>query len=111
MQKTTYAIFLFSGTILPESTMRVVKTRDIPDNIPEGCFAFYFVDIDEKGKESNRSNRFYVGGSIYTLEEVKANFPELHILISNMEINDWKRVVKTPLGNWQPLFEGDTVLS
>jgi len=49
-------------------------------------------DLDSK--EVARSNFYWLGGKIETLEETKArNDPNDRILISNMEINGWDKCV------------------
>lgn len=52
-------------------------------------------------------------GEVLTLDQVKALEPAKNydILVSNMECNKWDRVVRTVRGNFQPLNEGDKVVS
>jgi hypothetical protein len=63
-----------------------------------------------------RSERFdvspqaFVGGDVFTLEEVKTQFPQHSTLISNMEGNGWNRVIRARTGNWKP-YEGEAVLA
>jgi hypothetical protein len=47
------------------------------------------------------------------LDQVKVLEPAKNysILVSNMECNKWDRVVRTVCGNFQPLNEGDKVIS
>jgi hypothetical protein len=56
---------------------------------------------------------YYLGGTVETLEEVKARATDKErILISNMEINKWDRVI-TNTNSWkwtQPLEPDDIVL-
>lgn len=52
----------------------------------------------------------YNYGEIFDLERVKALGAGYDILVSNMEGNKWPRVVRTRLGNWQPLEDEDVVL-
>jgi hypothetical protein len=56
---------------------------------------------------------YYLGGKIITLEELKARkSPNDSTLISNMECNDWDKVVETN-NSWrwiQPLRKGDKIV-
>lgn len=113
-----YVEFSFPGEFFSEYTVQEVAERN-PElvKVPEGVFAYRFFDRSEAivdgetivGDRKNFSPLTYLG-TAYTLEEVKAQFPECTPLISNMECNGWNRVVKTRRGNWQPLEEGDTVI-
>lgn len=113
-----YVEFSFPGAFFSEYKVQEVTERN-PElvKVPEGAFAYRFFDQSEAivdgetlvGDRKNFSPLTYFG-TAYTLEEVKAQFPECTTLISNMECNGWNRVVKTRRGNWQPLEEGDTVI-
>lgn len=66
-------------------------------------------DLDSKVIDS--SPVYYLGGDVETLEEVKARGGG-RTLISNMERNDWPRII-TNYNSWkitQPLQDGDIVL-
>lgn len=85
--------------------------------IPEKAFAFRFFDctvINVEGETfvGNKQNfsPFTYFGTEYTLNEVKTQFPDSIILIENMEINGWNRVVKTRAGNWLSLEKDDMVI-
>jgi hypothetical protein len=58
-----------------------------------------------------RSSRLYVGGTVYTVEELKAAFPDERVLIHNIEGNGYERAIYCRTGNWQPLEKEDRVLS
>lgn len=113
-----YVRFSFPGAFFSEYETEEVAERN-PEliTVPDGAFAYCFFDRTEEvvdgekliGKEKNFSPLTYFG-TAYTLEEVKAQFPEYTTLISNMECNGWNRVVRTRRGNWQPLEEGDKVI-
>jgi hypothetical protein len=114
-----YVEFLYPGIFVSESSVNEVKDRD-PDKVvvPKECFAFLFFDrtetiVDDEilvGKRKNESGRYYINGVIYTLEQVKNQFPESKILISNIQCNKWNKVIKTRAGNWQPFEKNDTVI-
>lgn len=78
--------------------------------LPKNAFAYRFCDrklLTRKFK--NYSSYTYIGKA-YTLEEVERYFPEADILISNMKIHECNTCVRTRMGNWQLLKEGDTVI-
>lgn len=60
-----------------------------------------------------RSGRYYLGGTIETIEDVRQrNDPKESILLSNMESNGWERIVVNT-NSWkivQPLKDGDVLL-
>jgi len=94
----------------------------MPSDIPRNCFGFYFYDIYETvdpkgnpifGPRENVSPMTYFGDP-YNLDQIRAlnaQDRKFDILLSNMEANSWSRVVKTRIGNWQPLDQGDKVIS
>lgn len=62
---------------------------------------------------TNRSGMYYINGVIKTLEDIKAeNDSSNRILISNMEINGWDKVVQTrsPYLWTQRFKEGDQIV-
>lgn len=69
-------------------------------------------DLDSKVVKT--SARYYLGGKIETLAEVKARATDKdRILISNMECNGWDRII-TNNNSWRvslPLDPGDVVLA
>lgn len=114
----TYVVFKLPGAFVAEQEVRRVDDRSFPTDIPRSCFGFYFYDVYEtigpmgeavRGQPQNVSGMFYFGEE-FSLERVKREFPELKILISNMECNGWDRVVYTRVGNWQPIEADDRVL-
>lgn len=115
-----YVTFLYPGILFPEESTYEVETRDPAKlDIPKGAYAFTFHDQEVTtfegetltGKPKNHSARYYIADNacVYTLEEVKNLFPDKRILISNMEGNGYKRVIRCNKGNFQP-FEDDDVL-
>lgn len=110
--------FSYRGAFFSEHSCKEIAERNPALVIvPEGAFAYRFYDQEQMmvgdelltGQCKNYSGYTYFGKT-YTLEEVKREFPQYSILISNMERNGWNKVVKTRIGNWQPLAEGDTVI-
>ena len=110
-----YIEFLYPGSFFNESSTQEVQTRDLSKiKVPKNAFGFRFFDIisvvvvvDGKKVEltserTNLSSMNYYGGKLYTLAELKLEFPNERTLISNMECNGWLKVIRCRTGNWQP---------
>jgi hypothetical protein len=127
MQKH-FVTFYSPGTMVAEQTAKPIAAWDVAaamkmaDEIGERYgatpYGFRFStrsrgpdDLDSK--ESASSAFYWLGGKVETLAEVEArNDPSERILLGNMRINGWARVV-TNTNSWrwtQPLHDGDTVL-
>lgn len=123
-----FVFFLSPGTFVHEQSVREIETWDVEQakemarNIKERYgstpFAFYFItrsreDNDLDSKITQKSPKYYLGGKIETVEEVRArNDPKERILLSNMEGNRWKKII-TNSNSWkitQPLEKDDVVL-
>lgn len=108
--KQHYVIFLSPGTFFSESTSKEIDSwdinlaqemaRGIKERYEATPFGFYFItrgreDNELDAKEMDRSKGIYfLGGTIETLEQVKArNDPKDKILISNMENNNYDKVI------------------
>ena len=110
--------FWYLGSLFSEHFDSEIGER-IPElvTVPDKAYAYRFYDQEQEvvdGKLIIGENKNYSGftyfGKIYTLEEVKEQFPEYGILIGNMERNNWTRVVHTCSNTWNPLEEADTVI-
>ena len=55
----------------------------------------------------NVSPMRYYGGKLYTVAELKREFPNERILISNIEGNGYDKAIRCRTGNWQPFEETD----
>lgn len=123
-QTNTYVEVLFPGSFYPEESVYKVAARD-PEDIAKKypkCFAFRFYDLTSKtvtvdgeqqkvsGKEKNKTGRYYPDAQLYTTQGLKELPGDYEILISNMECNGWKHVVKTRRGNFQPFEKNDVIL-
>ena len=124
-----FITFLSPGAMVAEFTTKEIESYDTDKAIEmskeikerHGAlpYGFYFTtrtrnEDDFDSKETDRSNLFYLGGEVLTLEEVKKkNNPDDRILISNMECNGWdKIIINTNSYRWtQPLEDGDVVLA
>lgn len=119
-----YVEFLFPGLLFSESENVQLKDHDPEEalsKMPQGAFAFVLYDVESRQgrledgeiitneKTVNRSGRFYPEGVLVTLEEVKSMGERYSILASNMECNNWNPVVRTRVGNYQPIEKDDRV--
>lgn len=126
--KKHYVTFCSPGTFVSEETSKEVESWDIGNakDMAEGTkerhgakpYGFYFTtrargDDELASKQTEKSNMYYLGGDVLTLEDVKSkNDPNDRILISNMECNGWDRIVVNN-NSWKftaPLNKGDVVL-
>lgn len=95
----------FPGIFVSESCTREVKSRD-PDaaikNLNGRCYAFEFFDQEEIqkdgkkliGPEENKSPTYFPGGREMSLRDLKREMPTQKILISNMECNKIKKIIR-----------------
>lgn len=122
-----FVTFVSPGTFVSETTDRKIDSWDVDEavkiarTITERHSAkphsFYFTtrqnDGDLDSKEVARGCNYFLGGTVLTLEEIKArNNPDDRILISNMEGNGIARVVEN-CNSWKatlPLKEKDVIL-
>ena len=126
--KKNFVVFMSPGTFVAEMTQKeidfwdVSKAVEMSKNIKERYgsipYGFYFItrergENDFDSKETKRSSMYYLGGKILTLEELKSrNDPKDKTLISNMECNNWDKVIIND-NSWrwtQPLKHDDKVL-
>jgi len=126
--KKHFVIFMSPGTFVAEQTEKPIASWDvnkavemskkITERYNSKPYGFYFTTRERKrgeldSKVVKSSGMYYLGGKIITLKEIKARKdPKDATLISNMECNEYERVVETN-NSWrwvQPLYKGDTVL-
>lgn len=113
-----YVTFLFPGSLFPNERSQKISNREEKFDIPNGCFAYYFWERQETelngeilySDQRNKSGRFYFGKAM-TAQEIEATIPDADILLKNMKYNNWLVVVKTRVGNFQPLMENDTIVA
>lgn len=116
----TYLEILYPGVMFSETEQKKVLSRDPSKvKIPNKAYGFRFYDRTEittadgellAGQPKNYSGTFYFGKEM-TIDDVRREIPNPSTLLSNMRSNGWKKVVKTRLGNFQPLTLEDTVLA
>jgi len=120
--KQHFVTFLSPGSFVHEETTKPIdswdieKAKEMARNIKErhGATPFAFVfttrsrkDDELDSREVKRSGRYFLGGRVMTLAEVKAEMPTERILISNMECNGYAKIVVND-NSWrsiQPLDE------
>lgn len=126
--KKHFVTFYSPGTFVHEETTKPIAewdtdlamemSKDITERHDSRPFCFVF-STRERGSEVldsseiKRSGRYYLGGTVETLEEVKRRATgDDRILISNMECNKWDRIIttETPWKMSQPLESDDVVL-
>lgn len=104
-----FVTFYSPGTFFHEETTKEIESWDvqlakkmahtITERYHATPFAFQFSTQKGGGENWNpkivkESPKYYLGGKIETLSEVKARATEKdRILISNMECNGWKRII------------------
>ncbi len=127
MQKH-FVTFYSPGTFVHEQTTKPIETwnveqavemsKQITERYNAKPFGFRFStrarkDNELDSKTVKESPMYYLGGDVLTLEDVKKrNDPKDEILISNMECNDWNRIIENR-NSWkitQPLCADDVVL-
>lgn len=93
-------------------------SKDIVERHGAVPYCFYFTTRsrgkhDFDSKLIKRSNNYYINCRIITLDELKKlNDPKDSILIRNMEINKYDKIVQT-IGGWkwtQPFEKGDVLI-
>lgn len=119
-----WAEYWLPGSFVSETDTKKLEYRSVEEalrKMPKNAYAFNLYDIRvrtgqlEDGhdivdrKAENRSGRYYPGGRRYNLDEAKREHGERSILVSNMECNKYD-VVKTRLGNYQPIEPGDSII-
>lgn len=113
-----YVTFLYPGSFVAEESSKEIDSREGKIKAPKTCFAYYLWDREEhevngellKGSVKNKSGLLYFG-EVMTIQEVEEKVPNNKILISNMRINKWNKVVRTRTGNFQPLRNNDIVIA
>jgi len=103
-----YVKFYFQGSFFSGETECKIENGKF--DIPEYSFAYVLYNKDN-GREIDKTGRYYPNAEKFTLEQIKElNDPKLSILISNMESNIYEYVVKTRIGNYQPVMDGDVIM-
>lgn len=118
------AVYLTPGSLFPEDqtvTLSAYAIAEAVEKAPRYAYQFTLHDVEvrtgiiedeviENRKIVNRSGKFFLGGEIFTLSDVKGWGREFSILAGNMECNGWPKVIKCRTGNFQPFEDGDVVV-
>lgn len=126
--KKHFVEFLSPGTFVSEVSQKEIKSWDVETakqmatSIKERHnatpYGFRFITRERKANEldskvTKTSGIYYLGGKVLTLADVKArNDDKDRILISNMEMNEIKKVIENT-NSWKvtmPLNKDDVVL-
>lgn len=91
--------------------------KGVKVKIPEGAIAYRLFDRTELmyngenlvGQRRNITPLTYIGKE-YTIGQIRESFPDCRALISNMEIGEKTRAVKTKNGVWRMLESDDIVV-
>ena len=109
---------MYAGVFMSESSEEKVKERDHTlIDAPKDCFGYRFFSREEvesngetlRGANQNYSGTYYFG-TVMTKEQVEKHVDKPNTLLSNMRSNNWDRVVKTRLGNFQPFNRDKDVI-
>jgi len=111
-----YVEFIYAGTFLSESSTEAIGSRNQEIVMPEGAYGYRLFDrvehtIDGEllvGKGKNYSAWHYKG-EVYDAERVEREVPNSSVLLSNMRINGWSKVLKCNQG-FIPLRDNDVVI-
>lgn len=127
VMKKHFVIFESPGTFFHEQTERPIESWDVAaalkmaDDVSERYgatpFAFHFItrergNDDLDSRKTKESGRYFLGGRVMDLEQVKKEMPDAKILISNMEANSIGCVIVNN-NSWkvtQPFTEKDALL-
>lgn len=126
--KSHFVTFYSPGTFVSEETIlpiekwdidiAVYMSKSIKERYGAKPYGFQFSTRERKKHEldshvTKTSNMYYLGGEVFTLEQVKRRFPNDRILISNMEANGIdKIIVNTNSWKWTAtLRKADIILN
>ena len=124
-----FVTFLSAGTLVAEQSTKEIDSwntdraielsRSVVERYETRPYAFYFTTRergpdDFDSKETAKSNLYFLGGTILTLEQIKArsDSDDNSILIFNMEANGYEKVIETcrPYRFTAAFKPGDVVL-
>lgn len=114
--KKTYIEWFYPGSFVSETRTEPVEDRSKPSKISKTAYAYRFFDREEiqqgretlRGKPKNYSPMYYFGEE-FTAEEALNDDSFGDIAKSNIKVNEFKRVVRTKLGQIFPLEDKDRV--
>ena len=121
-----YVTFYSPGTFVAEQSthevdvwsvdLAILMSKEIKERYGATPYGFQFTtrertEKDFDSREVAKSPFYYLGGEVFTLEQLKA-LPNNKILIANMESGNYDKVViNTNSYNWtQPFGKNDVVL-
>jgi len=109
MANVTYITYLYPGLLFADSSVKKVKNRKIPKELPKGCVAFRFHSQEEakrngevlRGEPKDHSPTHYIG-KLTLAKDVPAEYPgeRYRILRTNVECNKSYGVVHVDGNIW-----------
>lgn len=99
--------FFYPGPVGSDAEIDIFDPTKV--TMPDGAFAFEFFDRTESN-DVFKGVRYYPGGKVLTLEDVKREFPDNEILIHNMEVNGYDPIVQTKENTFQMFREGQDIV-
>jgi hypothetical protein len=123
---TTYVRYLYPGAFFSEDSAHAVSGRDparVAREAPDGVFAFELYDVaamtvtiggeqvEMKSRVLHKTGRYYINAEKLTAADVEALPGDHRVLADNMRCNGWDIMLRCRTGNYQPLQEGDEVVS
>jgi len=123
-QKTVHYIRrYYPGLMVSNNSAEEVSSRDPHQIQPKrNMYGFMFFDKVEVtteangesvvtlSKQMNESPTYYHGGRVLSQSDVAKMGSRYNILLSNMQCNEWDRVIQIRAGSCFPLRDGDVVL-
>lgn len=124
MMQQHYVVFYHEGIIVADQYSEPIDSWDVDTalkiwrskTLGSKPFCFKFItkartDEELDSKVVQESSMYFLGGRVLDLQQVKREMPTEHILISNMEGNNWNKVIDTPRHRIQVFPEGSVVLN
>jgi hypothetical protein len=124
METTVHAEYLSPGAFFPEESSKRLDAYDPDEALRKApsdayCFVLYrlavpSVDLGPRFRivsvRQDVSKRYYIGGKLFTVEEIEQLPGDNHLLASNISSYGGMGIL-CRTGNWQPFNEGDMLLT
>lgn len=118
------AKYLMPGALFPEDTVVTLSERSADEaarKAPTNAYCFTLYDTAEPvdlgpeyqvaPKAQNESGRYYLGGIVFSADDIRRLDGDHDVLLANMRANHWRLVIRCRPGNWQPFnVDEDTLV-